>query len=61
MNEHWQEHFEHDIAFHRKTAAIYDHVNTEPRTLANDLLFAPLDRRVAPGDPRDLSQLNPRR
>ena len=31
MNERWKEHFEHDIAFHRKTAAIYDHVNTEPR------------------------------
>jgi len=45
VNERWQEHFEHDIAFHRKTAAIYDHVNTEPRLLANDLLFAPLDRR----------------
>lgn len=50
MNENWQEHFDHDIAFHRKTAAIYDHVNTEPRLLANDLLFAPLDRRVAPGE-----------
>ena len=50
MNEHWKEHFEHDIAFHRKTAAIYDHVNSEPRILANDLLFAPLDRRVTPGD-----------
>ena len=50
MNEHWKEHFEHDIAFHRKTAAIYDHVNSEPRILANDLLFAPLDRRVVPGD-----------
>ncbi len=50
MNERWQEHFDHDVAFHRKTAAIYDHVNTEPRLLANDLLFAPLDRRVAPGD-----------
>jgi SAM-dependent methyltransferase len=49
MNESWQEHFEHDIAFHRKTAAIYDHVNTEPRILANDLLFAALDRRVARG------------
>ncbi len=50
VNERWKEHFEHDIAFHRKTAAIYDHVNTEPRTLANDLLFTPLDRRVAPGE-----------
>jgi SAM-dependent methyltransferase len=50
MNEHWQEHFDHDVAFHRKTAAIYDHVNTEPRVLANDLLFAPLDRRVTPGE-----------
>jgi SAM-dependent methyltransferase len=50
MNEHWQEHFDHDVAFHRKTAAIYDHVNTEPRALANELLFAPLDRRVAPGE-----------
>lgn len=50
MNEHWKEHFEHDIAFHRKTAAIYDHVNTEPRLLANDLLFARLDRRIAGGD-----------
>ena len=50
MNERWQEHFDHDVAFHRKTAAIYDHVNTEPRLLANDLLFAPLDRRVAPGE-----------
>ena len=49
MNEHWSEHFEHDIAFHRKTATIYDHVNTEPRVLANDLLFAPLDRRIANG------------
>lgn len=50
VNEHWKEHFEHDIAFHRKTAAIYDHVNSEPRILANDLLFAPLDRRVVPGE-----------
>jgi SAM-dependent methyltransferase len=50
MNERWQEHFDHDVAFHRKTAAIYDHVNTEPRLLANDLLFAPLDRHVAPGE-----------
>ncbi len=50
MNEHWHEHFEHDIAFHRKTAAIYDHVNSEPRALANDLLFAPLDRRVVGGE-----------
>jgi SAM-dependent methyltransferase len=50
VNEHWKEHFEHDIAFHRKTAAIYDHVNTEPRILANDLLFAPLDRLVSPGE-----------
>jgi len=49
VNEHWKEHFEHDIAFHRKTAAIYDHVNTEPRLLANDLLFARLDRRIAKG------------
>jgi len=50
MIEAWKEHFDHDIAFHRKTAAIYDHVNTEPRILANDLLFAPLDRRVTPGE-----------
>jgi SAM-dependent methyltransferase len=50
VNEHWKDHFDQDISFHRKTAAIYDHVNTEPRLLANDLLFAPLDRRVAPGD-----------
>jgi SAM-dependent methyltransferase len=50
MSGHWKEHFEHDIAFHRKTAAIYDHVNSEPRILANDLLFAPLDRRVVPGE-----------
>ena len=50
MNEHWKEHFDHDIAFHRKTAAIYDHVNSEPRLLANDILFAPLDRQVAPGE-----------
>jgi SAM-dependent methyltransferase len=50
VDERWKEHFEHDIAFHRKTAAIYDHVNTEPRLLANDLLFAPLDRRVATGE-----------
>jgi SAM-dependent methyltransferase len=50
VNEHWKDHFEHDISFHRKTAAIYDHVNTEPRLLANDLLFQPLDRRLAPGD-----------
>ena len=50
MDEHWKEHFEHDIAFHRKTAAIYDHVNSEPRILANDLLFGPLDRRVTPGE-----------
>ena len=35
VNEHWKDHFEHDIAFHRKTAAIYDHVNSEPRILAN--------------------------
>jgi SAM-dependent methyltransferase len=49
MNERWQQHFAHDIEFHRKTAAIYDHVNTEPRLLANELLFAPLDRRVVPG------------
>lgn len=50
MTGRWTEHFEHDIAFHRKTAAIYDHVNTEPRAVANDLLFAPLDRRVRGGD-----------
>jgi ubiquinone/menaquinone biosynthesis C-methylase UbiE len=50
VNDHWKEHFEHDIAFHRKTAAIYDHVNSEPRILANDLLFAPLDGRVMPGE-----------
>jgi SAM-dependent methyltransferase len=50
VNGRWKEHFDHDISFHRKTAAIYDHVNTEPRLLANDLLFAPLDRRVVPGD-----------
>jgi SAM-dependent methyltransferase len=50
MNERWQEHFDHDVEFHRKTAAIYDHVNTEPRVLANDLLFAPLDRHVTPGE-----------
>ncbi len=50
MNDRWKEHFEHDIAFHRKTAVIYDHVNTEPRLLANDLLFAPLGRRVAAGE-----------
>ena len=50
MNERWKEHFEHDIAFHRKTAAIYDYVNTEPRQLANDLLFAPLDRHVTGGE-----------
>jgi SAM-dependent methyltransferase len=50
VNEHWKEHFDHDIAFHRKTAAIYDHVNSEPRLLANDLLFAPLDRQVAAGE-----------
>ena len=50
MNEDWKEHFEHDIAFHRETAAIYDHVNSEPRALANDLLFAPLDHRVVPGE-----------
>ena len=31
VNERWKDHFDHDIAFHRKTAAIYDHVNTEPR------------------------------
>jgi SAM-dependent methyltransferase len=49
MNERWQQHFAHDVEFHRKTAAIYDHVNTEPRLLANNLLFAPLDRRVASG------------
>jgi SAM-dependent methyltransferase len=49
LNERWKDHFDHDIAFHRKTAGIYDHVNTEPRLLANDLLFAPLDRRVARG------------
>jgi SAM-dependent methyltransferase len=50
VNERWQEHFAHDVEFHRKTAAMYDHVNTEPRQLANDLLFAGLDRRVAKGD-----------
>ena len=50
VNERWKDHFEHDISFHRRTAAIYDHVNTEPRLLANDLLFGPLDRRLAPGD-----------
>ena len=50
MNDPWKDHFDHDIAFHRKTAAIYDRVNTEPRLLANDLLFGPLDPRVAPGD-----------
>jgi len=50
MNERWQEHFAHDITFHRKTAAIYDLVNTEPRIVANDLLFAPLDRHVPPGE-----------
>jgi SAM-dependent methyltransferase len=50
VNAHWKAHFERDISFHRKTAAIYDHVNTEPRLLANDLLFAPLDRRVTAGD-----------
>ena len=49
MDDHWKEHFDHDIAFHRKTAAIYDHVNSEPRALANDLLFAALDRRVVAG------------
>jgi SAM-dependent methyltransferase len=47
---HWKHYFDDDAAFHRKTAAIYDCVNTEPRLLANDLLFAALDRRVAPGD-----------
>jgi SAM-dependent methyltransferase len=50
VNDPWKDHFDHDIAFHRKTAAIYDRVNTEPRLLANDLLFGPLDPRVAPGD-----------
>jgi len=50
VNAHWKEHFDDDVAFHRRTAAIYDCVNTEPRLLANDLLFGPLDRRVAPGD-----------
>jgi ubiquinone/menaquinone biosynthesis C-methylase UbiE len=50
MNERWQEHFDHDVAFHRKTAAIYDHVNTEPRLLAKSCLFAPLERHVAPGE-----------
>lgn len=50
MNERWKDHFDHDISFHRKTAPIYDHVNTEPRLLANDLLFGPLDRRVVPGE-----------
>lgn len=49
MNERWKEHFDQDIAFHRKTAAIYDHVNIEPRMLATDLLFAPFERHVAPG------------
>jgi SAM-dependent methyltransferase len=49
VNERWKEHFDQDIAFHRKTAAIYDHVNTEPRTLATDLLFAPFERHVVPG------------
>ena len=48
--ERWKAHFDDDIAFHRKTAAIYDHVNTEPRLLANDLLFGPLDRRVPSGE-----------
>jgi len=50
VNAHWKEHFDDDVAFHRRTAAIYDCVNTEPRLLANDLLFGPLDRRVVPGD-----------
>jgi SAM-dependent methyltransferase len=50
VHERWRAHFDDDIAFHRKTAAIYDHVNTEPRLLANDLLFAPLERHVARGD-----------
>jgi SAM-dependent methyltransferase len=50
VNERWKDHFDHDIAFHRKTAPIYDHVNTEPRLLANDLLFGPLDRRIAAGE-----------
>jgi SAM-dependent methyltransferase len=50
VNQRWKEHFDHDIAFHRKTAAIYDHVNTEPRQLANDLLFARVDGRIAAGD-----------
>jgi SAM-dependent methyltransferase len=50
VNERWKLHFDHDVAFHRKTAAIYDHVNTEPRLLANDLLFAPLDRHIAAGE-----------
>lgn len=49
MNERWKSHFDHDIAFHRRTAVIYDHVNAEPRVVANDLLFAPLDRRVRGG------------
>ena len=48
--QRWRAHFDDDIAFHRKTAAIYDHVNTEPRLLANDLLFAPLDRHIERGD-----------
>jgi SAM-dependent methyltransferase len=49
LTSRWQDHFDDDVAFHRKTAAIYDGVNTEPRLLANDLLFGPLDRRVAAG------------
>jgi SAM-dependent methyltransferase len=49
VNERWKEHFDQDIAFHRKTAAIYDHVNIEPRKLATDLLFAPFERHVVSG------------
>lgn len=49
-HERWRPHFDDDIAFHRKTAAIYDHVNTEPRLLANDLLFGPLDRHIGRGE-----------
>jgi len=50
VTERWKEHFDQDIAFHRKTAAIYDHVNTEPRALASDLLFAGFDRHIAAGE-----------
>jgi SAM-dependent methyltransferase len=50
LNERWKDHFDHDISFHRKTAGIYDHVNTEPRQVANGLLFGPADSRLAPGD-----------